>query len=320
MRATKFHKLLVLLAIVGVLLPMRDEISQAQETNGEYLVYLPAVARNYPPVNLTDIWVGNADGYQRSNFLPGEELRYIVVGENNTDALFDVDLSWNQIGPCGETQIFTGTLSLEPGLWVNSLQENAPDCLGTYTNTVLLTAGNLAYTQTTTFDVVNFTSEVVFNDKQGFDKCGLPTIDQMQTWWDHSPYWVFNIYLGGSSFACNNPQLNADWVWQVSQQGWEFILTWVGPQAPCFDTIKPKINPDKNIAYQQGLSEADLAIAAADFLSLKGDKIIYYDVEGYTTSDYASCREPVDWFLTGWTERLQEKGFKAGAYGSPCRS
>jgi hypothetical protein len=159
----------------------------------------------------------------------------------------------------------------------------------------------------------------VVSDKQGFDKCGLPTVEQMQTWWKESPYQVFNIYLGGSSFACNNPELNIDWVWEVSQQGWEYILTWVGPQSPCFNTVKPKISPNVAVAYQQGIDQADLAIDVAEKLGLVGDKIIYYDIEGYEDNQ-TTCRDAVDSFLTGWTERLHDQGFKAGAYGSPCRS
>jgi hypothetical protein len=51
---------------------------------------------------------------------------------------------------------------------------------------------------------------------------------------------------------------------------------------------------------------------------LVGDKIIYYDIEGY--ADNLTCRKAVDSFLTGWTARLHQQGFNAGAYGSPCRS
>ena len=53
-------------------------------------------------------------------------------------------------------------------------------------------------------------------------------------------------------------------------------------------------------------------------LGFSDDKIIYYDLEGYTESQ--DCRNAVNSFLAGWTARLHEQGFKAGAYGSPCRS
>lgn len=318
MQKTVFQKWIVLLVVLVVLIPFGGAFSQSQPAEVDHQIFLPLVTKNYPPVVLTDIWVGNADGYERSAFRPGDEIRYITVGENHLDIKTSIDLQWDQVGPCGVTQIFTGTLSLEPGLWVHALAESAPDCLGTYTNTVQLTHDNLTSTRMTTFDVVTYTTEIVISEKQGFDKCGLPSVGDMHTWWDHSPYKVFNIYLGGSSFACDNPQLDSDWVWAVSQQGWEFILTWVGPQSPCFTTSNPKIDLDEKIAHQQGKDEADLAIAMANDLGLSGDKIIYYDIEGYTESQ--DCRNAVDSFLTGWTARLHEQGYKAGAYGSPCRS
>ena len=312
------QKLFVLVVILGVLVPFRGAVSQSETSTSASQIYLPLIFKNYPPLALTDIWVGNAGGYERSAFRPGESIRYITIGENNSDTQLDVELRWQQAGPCGATEIYKGTLSLEPGLWADVIEESAPTCLGTYTNSVELTYESFKFTETTTFDVVNYTSEIVISDKHGFDKCGLPTVEQMQTWWLESPYWVFNIYLGGSSFACDNPGLTSDWVWQVSQQGWDFILTWVGPQSPCFTTSKPKISYDETLAYQQGQDEADLAIAAADNLGLNGDKIIYYDLEAYT--DTTACRNAVDAFITGWTARLHEQGLKAGAYGTPCTS
>jgi hypothetical protein len=318
MRKTAFFKLLIILIVLLVLAPFRGAFSQSEGMESESQILLQLVLNDYPPNLITDIWVGNAGGYERGAFRPADEIQYIVVGENPYDEQISADLQWDQVGPCGSTQVFTATLSLEPGLWVHTHTATAPDCLGTYTNTAELMYGIFPSTRTTIFDVVTYTSEIVVSDQQGFDKCGLPEVNQMQVWWEESPYSVFNIYLGGSSFACNNPGLNADWVWEVSQQGWEYILTWVGPQSPCFNTIKPKISLDEAVAYQQGQDEADLAVAAADNLGLSGDKIIYYDIEGYTESQ--ACRDAVDSFLTGWTARLHEKGFKAGAYGSPCRS
>jgi photosystem II stability/assembly factor-like uncharacterized protein len=272
----------------------------------------------YPSIEVVNFWVSNGTGYERSFFRPGDEIQYITVIENTYNEPFSVDLRLEQVGPCVTTQIFAETLMVDPGLKVDIHQTTASECLGTYKNTVELTFDGKTSTQVKNFDVVTYSSEIVVSDKQGFDKCGLPTVEQMQTWWKESPYWVFNIYLGGSSFACNNPELNIDWVWEVSQQGWEYILTWVGPQSPCFDTVKPKISPNVSVAYQQGIDQANLAIAAAENLGLVGDKIIYYDIEGY--EDNQTCRKAVDSFLTGWTAHLHQRGFKAGAYGSPCRS
>jgi len=318
MRKEFFKKWIILAAILAVIIPFSGALSQSEITDAEKSIYLPLLVNQQPPVELTDIWVGNAGGYERSAYRPGDEVRFIIVGENPLGAPTNVDLIWDQDGPCGETQIFTKTLTVESGIWVDSVAGTTPDCLGTYTNTVQLAYGSFISTLTTTFEVVNYSSEIVINEEQGFDKCGLPSVGDMQTWWEESPYTVFNIYLGGSSFACDNPELDADWVWDISQQGWEFTLTWVGPQSPCFNTSRPKIFSDVGLAYQQGKDQADLAIATAESLGISGDKIIYYDIEGYTES--SACRNAVDSILTGWTARLHEQGFKAGAYGSPCRS
>jgi hypothetical protein len=64
---------------------------------------------------------------------------------------------------------------------------------------------------------------------QGFDKCDIPALAQMQTWITRSPYRVVNLYIGGSRRACANEALSASYVRQLSRQGWKFIPTWVGP-------------------------------------------------------------------------------------------
>jgi photosystem II stability/assembly factor-like uncharacterized protein len=312
---------ILVIALLMIILGGSIQQAASQESDNNNFVFLTMISGPPPDIRITDAWVGNDSGFKRSVFRPSDPIEFITVGENGTGSALDATLKWFQTGPSGSTEIYSGTVRLASDIWVHAHEAVAPDILGTYTNTVELTYDNYKFTRTTTFDIVNYTSEVVVNDQQGFDKCGLPTVEDMQTWWDHSPYEVFNIYLGGSSFACDNPQLNDEWVWQVSQHGWEFILTWVGPQSPCFNTIRPKISYDTDVAYQQGIEQADLAIAVADSLGITGDRIIYYDIEGYTVEpgEYA-CRNAVDSFLTGWTARLHELGFKAGAYGSPCRS
>jgi len=140
----------------------------------------------------------------------------------------------------------------------------------------------------------------------------------MRHWWEKSPYSVFNLYLGGVSFYCRDQPLDALWVNQVVQQGWSFILTWVGPQAPC-SNFKYKMSDKPPIAYNQGREEAEAAAQAAEDLDILGDKIIYYDLEGYSDPG-TSCRDVVHSFLQGWNERLHELGLKAGGYGGACSS
>jgi len=44
---------------------------------------------------------------------------------------------------------------------------------------------------------------------QGFDTCEIPSLAQMQIWWNRSPYNAVNLYIGGISRACSNSQLSA---------------------------------------------------------------------------------------------------------------
>jgi len=174
----------------------------------------------------------------------------------------------------------------------------------------------------TTFQVMDTSSQIVTGENiHGFEKCGLPSPAQMAIWKQASPYSVFNIYLGGAHFACNL-LIDADWVQEVAQQGWGFILTWAGHGTSCWEAGKENYHPISSSsaeAYQEGRDAAEEAVAAARNLGFLGQKIIYYDVEGYSDVD-DTCRPAMDAFLEGWTTRLHEVGDKAGAYGSPCRS
>jgi hypothetical protein len=166
-------------------------------------------------------------------------------------------------------------------------------------------------------------SEVIVANGQGFDHCKPLSIDGMQTWWDNSPYSTINIYLGGISALCPFDQLDLNWYSQVAQQGWSFILTWAGPQAPkgCPEACKFRypmsLNP--NIAYLEGKVEAFAAVDKANSLGFNGQLVIYYDVESYSGADDES-RIAVAAFLRGWVEQLHALGHKAGAYGAACTS
>ena len=153
---------------------------------------------------------------------------------------------------------------------------------------------------------------------QGFDACHLPSISEMQAWWYHSPYDFYGLYLGGVHLPALCATADAAWVNAVHQQGWSFVPTWVGLQAPC-STYKHKMSSDPAISYQQGRQEADAASAKAATLGLTnyglGGTIIYYDLEPYGVPA-PECRQPVAAFINGWVQRLDELGNLAGGYGS----
>lgn len=160
-------------------------------------------------------------------------------------------------------------------------------------------------------------ADVIVSQKQGFDKCFVPTIAQMQRWWDFSPYWNVNVYIGGSVRACAQTNLTPNWVAKVHQQGWNFIPTWVGPQAPCTG-YPDRISWNTGTAFNQGRAEADKAINVATNLGFTSPMIIYYDMEGYP--DNTACYNAVNAFFNGWGQRMRERNHRAGGYGSACAS
>ncbi len=156
----------------------------------------------------------------------------------------------------------------------------------------------------------------------GYDECDISTLGEMQAWWTNGPYAVVNLYIGGSSRACANNLLTSSFIAQLNQQGWKFIPTWVGPQAPC-TSYRSRMSSDAATAYSQGVSEANSAIQVAAALSLtdtsQTNTIVYYDLEAYNKSDNA-CRTAVKSFMSGWSARMLALGNKSGVYGSPCSS
>ncbi len=170
--------------------------------------------------------------------------------------------------------------------------------------------------ETDIFTYPNFGSTEIFIG-QGFDKCEIPTLSQLQTWWNSSPYKAVNLYIGGSSRACANTPLTASYLKQLHGQGWKFIPTWVGPQAPCTSYIS-KMSDDPATAYTQGVNEANLAVERLAQLGLtypnKTGSVVYYDIEYYGTN--TACREAVNSFMDGWVSQIRARGNLAGVYGS----
>ncbi len=156
---------------------------------------------------------------------------------------------------------------------------------------------------------------------KGFDVCAAPTAGQMSTWWHDSPYYDVGIYIGGSERACSQPNLTSSWISTVNGYGWDFYLTWVGPQAVCTQAsdISDFISTNTTTAFNQGKAEALGAASAASSLAIYGRKIFYYDIEAYSGS--ATCRDSVKSFLSGWCYELRTVlTHKCGVYGSPCNA
>lgn len=159
---------------------------------------------------------------------------------------------------------------------------------------------------------------VVTGGRAMFDSCHPPALAALQAWWDHSPYTAVNLY-DGPLWACRE-SINSGYTARAATIGWAFVPTWVGPQSNCWmQTIAQKISPDPAIAFSQGRDQAN---AAGDWLQSLGldanGAVVYYDIESYTQG--GSCRSSTSALIAGWSQRLHERGLKAGVYGAPCSS
>ncbi|MCX5608507.1 DUF1906 domain-containing protein [Streptomyces sp. NBC_00047] len=147
---------------------------------------------------------------------------------------------------------------------------------------------------------------------EGFDACTAPTQKSMDTWRADSPFRAVGIYIGGRARACAQPQLTADWVRRQADAGWHLMPIWVGPQP--WNSSSTGLSTDPSEADEQGRSAADGASAAAASLGLPPGTVLYNDLENYT--DRETWDAPVVAYLTAWTVRLHELGYRSAAYVS----
>jgi photosystem II stability/assembly factor-like uncharacterized protein len=283
-------------------------------------IYLPLVQSKPNFVDLA--FVADVKGERATRFYYSDPLHYTVQGTNNTGQPVRVTISWSQTGPCAAGAVNSTALTVAPGPWRSTYSTIAPNCAGPFVSTVQVSYLTEVKNLTTRFSV-NDPVLTTYSDKPAFDKCNIPTLTQLQTWWNDSPYYTLNLYFGGISRYCSNAGLTEAWVTGAAAQGWSFIPTWVGPQAPC-SSWRHKMTRRLADAYQQGKDEAFQAADAARNLGLLDNSPIYYDLESYSDSDpvmsLTTCRSIVKEFMRGWTDGLHARFYKSGVYGTPCTS
>lgn len=147
---------------------------------------------------------------------------------------------------------------------------------------------------------------------QGFDACTARSLSELSAWYASSPYKAVNMYIGGASRGCAQPNLNAAWVSGAVAQGWVLIPTYVGLQAPCRE-YPNRIDPAQ--ASVQGIAAAEDAIVQLNALGLGVGNPIYFDMEAFSYAD-VGCRQAVLDFLDSWTAQLHQRGYVSGLYGS----
>lgn len=145
-----------------------------------------------------------------------------------------------------------------------------------------------------------------------FDTCTAPSFGQMDAWMSASPYRGVGIYIGGGLRACGQANLTPEWVARQAGQGWRMLPLYVGLQAPC-SAYWARIQGD--VAYAQGVDAASDATIQASYLGIQPGSVVYFDMEGYNNTD-AACSNAVLTFLSGWTARLHELGYRSGVYSS----
>ncbi|MFD9305332.1 DUF1906 domain-containing protein [Streptomyces sp. NPDC060048] len=145
---------------------------------------------------------------------------------------------------------------------------------------------------------------------EGFDACTAPTQKAMNAWRADSPFGAVGVYIGGRARACAQPQLTAEWVSRQTGAGWHLMPIWVGPQP--WHSASTGLSTDPSEANEQGMAAADGAAQAAGSLGLAEGTVLYNDLENYT--DRATWDAPVVAYLTAWTVRLHELGYRAAAY------
>jgi hypothetical protein len=298
--------------------------------------FFPTIYKNWDQASLTKVTLDSVtpvtrEGVSRLRFDMDELVTYRISGNNNYAAPESTRLTWQYTGPCGYGLESGITLTVPVGFWSYDLATTIAACPGQNTATIRIYSRGAVLHKSLLINVDGGGGLQLFKGP-AFDVCHLPSVNDMNVWWNQSPYSVVNIYMGGISFAsgCNYSGLSRDWIKNVQNIGWGYIPTWVGPQAPCSD-LKNRFSFDVPTAYNQGKQEAQLAAVKALQLGLVGpsnpNTILYYDMEGYSYADnakgpgvLAKCRDAVNWFMKGWVEQLHANGIQAGAYGGTLSS
>ena len=158
----------------------------------------------------------------------------------------------------------------------------------------------------------------------GFDQCMTPEQFKMDAWLAASPFRAVGVYSSGASRACRDqPNLTSTWVATQLAKGWKILPITLGPQAFCNPRFprygEPVIarNATGNYAkaLEQGRAEASTAVAAASALGIVPGSTLWYDMEGYDSSNVA-CRESALSFMSGWTQGVKALGYVSGVYSS----
>ena len=160
--------------------------------------------------------------------------------------------------------------------------------------------------------------------EMGFDTCALPSTSDMQNFWNGTPLWWYNVYIGGENYGCRPATVTASWLNTVKNEGWNFLFNWVGLQAPCSTQNVSTFSTNTTTAYQQGASDAASAYSALLNLGLtnnaQGTSVVF-DLDSAPDQNNPTCLAATNAFIQGWVDTLHVQPAQvAGVYGAVCGS
>jgi hypothetical protein len=154
-----------------------------------------------------------------------------------------------------------------------------------------------------------------------FDACQAPSQEQMDVWLTRSPYWGVGIYIAGENRYCRvQKHLDAAWVAEQVRKGWRLLPLTVGRQASCSVPKRwTKIAADPGNGYAkaraQGRAQARSTVAAARGYGIAEGSTMWLDLEAFDIHR-ARCRESALAYVSAWTTRLHDLGWRSGFYSS----
>jgi hypothetical protein len=160
------------------------------------------------------------------------------------------------------------------------------------------------------------------NQHMGFDTCALPSPSDMQHFWTGTPYWWYNVYIGGENYTCGPATVTASWLNTVhtQNQAWNFLFNWAGLRPPCSTENVYKFSPDPTTAYNQGAQAASSAYQALINLGITNQALgtaIVFDLDDAPPQ----CQNATNAFIQGWLDILNYSPAQVpGVYGSVCGS
>ena len=148
----------------------------------------------------------------------------------------------------------------------------------------------------------------------GFDACTAQPLTTMATWYAASPYKAANMYIGGASRGCSQPNLTADWVTQTIAQGWTLIPTYVGLQALLHASYPEPDRPGPG--RRRRAAPPPTTRSPSSTRSAWASATRSTSTWRRSATRNAACLSATRTFLDQWTVRLHARGYVSGIYSS----